>query len=134
MSVCRGYRCALSLSLRLLSLQVERVIHPSARRATRSAVSQLYKYTAHAKFDAEGALLSKYSYLTSVCMWVFHLSASISESPARSFFFYHCASWCVFLERTGVQNPVYLKHKVEWFCVGEANVSHCFMFIDDLPY
>ncbi len=58
-SVCRGYRCALSRSLWLLSLQVERVIHTSARRAARSAVSQLYKYTAHAKFDAVGALLSK---------------------------------------------------------------------------
>lgn len=30
------------------------MIHPSARQAARSAVSQLYKYTAHAKFDAEG--------------------------------------------------------------------------------
>lgn len=58
-SVCRGYRCELSLSLQLLSLQVERVIHPSARRAARSAVSLLYKYTSHAKFDAVGALLSK---------------------------------------------------------------------------
>lgn len=92
----------LSLSLWLLSLQVERVIHPSAQQAARSVVSQLYKYTAHAKFDAVGALLSKYNYLTSVCMWVFHLSTSSSESPARSqrSFFYHRTSWYIFLERT----------------------------------
>jgi len=110
------------------------VIHPSAWRAAWSAVSQLYKYTAHAKFDAEGALLSKYAYLTSVCLWVFHLSTSISESPARSLrsFFSITAhpgafSW-------SVQNPVYLKHKVERLCVGEADVSHCFMFMDYLAY
>lgn len=116
----RGYRCALSHSLWLLSLQVESVIHPSARRAAQSSVSQLYKYTSHAKSDAEGALLSKWNYLTSVFTWVFYLSTSNSESPVRSLrsFFITAHPGAFSWSGLACRSSAILKHKVDWLRVG----------------
>ncbi len=67
-------------------------------------------------------------------MWLFHLSTSSSESPARShrsFLSLHILVHFLGADWIGS----ILKHKVDWLCMGEAaDVSHCFMFIDDLPY
>lgn len=125
---CHGYRCVL-LYLSFLSLQVENDSSISSAGGS-VCVSRLYKYPAHAKSDAEGALQSTRA--TNVCacgFFTFPRQALNHQSPGS-----FIQSFYITTHRGAFSRRAELRLFTRLVGCAEADVSHCFTFRNDLPY